>query len=82
MTNDTRTKPYPRTDAEKGQPEPDLGEQDSELINDGEGENEKGKTQEADIEHPDLPKGALDEDERNIDPDVKRDVESGKENAA
>lgn len=80
--NDMPTKPYPRTDAEKGQPKPDLGEQQSDLINDGEGENEKGKKQGTDIEHPDLPKGALDEDESNVDPDVERDVESGKENAA
>jgi hypothetical protein len=45
-------------------------------------ENEKGNRQGTNIEHLDLPKGALDEDESNIDPDVERNIESGKKNAA
>jgi hypothetical protein len=81
MQNDIPTQPYPRTESEKGQPEPDLGEKTGELITEGEGENEK-PDKPSTGKQPTTPKGAMDEDESNIDPDIKRDVEAGRENAA
>jgi hypothetical protein len=72
MLNETNAKSTGDTIIEKGKPQPtDLSEQ-NEAMKDAEAENEEERDEKParDVERPDLPPGALDEDGSNQNDDV------------